>query len=96
MATPHRVSGRAEGGDNQVIESPWMDAIEEFTGILADEVPAGWLTTEEIADSCGRTTQHTSDTLRKMIANGRAERRKYRINRGGVLRAMYHYRLVKE
>jgi hypothetical protein len=58
-------------------------------------VPPGWKTIFQLADE-HKTSQTTIRTkVGELIAAGKCERRKFRVDRNGHIHALYHYRLKK-
>jgi hypothetical protein len=58
-----------------------------------DEVPPEWLTTRQIAKQIGKAMPTTGALLNRAVAEGRAERKLFRVTTGSVTRPIPHYRL---
>jgi hypothetical protein len=58
-----------------------------------DEVPPDWLTTRQIAKQIGKAMPTTGALLGRAVAEGRAERKMFRVTTGSVTRPIPHYRL---
>jgi len=71
----------------------WCAALA--TPVIEDEVPPGWLTTRQIAKQIGKAESTTGTLLARAVAEGRAERKDYRVTSGQVTRPVPHYHLLK-
>ncbi len=70
----------------------WCDVLAQ-SSIQIDEVPQGWFTTAQIADMIGKSVCTTSERIRKMVKEGSAERKDFRIQLEQRVRPVPHYRL---
>jgi DNA-binding HxlR family transcriptional regulator len=59
-----------------------------------DEVPEGWHTVGEMADTLGLADTTLHRRLRKLISDGRAERKVFKIKLERCHRDVTHYRLL--
>lgn len=77
---------------------PGIDALRELrrhlNGDAVEEVPDGFYTTTEFAESWSMTTQNAGELLRRAVATGRAEVKQIRIRVAGGVRSVRHYRLL--
>ena len=79
--------------DNDLAD--WCAALASVVPMSVEVVPTGWKTIFQLADE-HKTSQTTIRTkVGELIAAGRAERRKFRVDRNGHIHALYHYRLKK-
>jgi hypothetical protein len=60
-----------------------------------DEVPPGWHTAKELSAMLGKAGPTIGTLLSRAIAQGKCERRDFRIISGQVTRPIPHYRLLK-
>lgn len=58
---------------------------------IEDAVPSGWKTTAEIAKEIGMSWSTVSRLMREGMSTGKVECRKFRVERGGVLRPVPYY-----
>jgi hypothetical protein len=75
----------------QIAAAAWAAALA--TPKQVDEVPEGWLTPKEIAAKLGKATPTVGAMLCRAVAEGRCERKTFRITSGSVTRPIPHYRL---
>jgi hypothetical protein len=61
---------------------------------VGDTVPPGWRTTRELCTLLGKSDTRVGEMLREAIANGKCERREFRVAATGTVRAVPHYKLV--
>jgi predicted transcriptional regulator len=59
-----------------------------------EEVPEGWYTTKEIAKARGRSECVTSEHLRRLMDQGRCEKKNFTIQLAERVRPVPHYRLT--
>lgn len=69
----------------------WADALGAAPS--TDAVPAGWMTTNQIAVEINLSREQASRKIRERVAAGKCEVRSFRITTGGVTRPVPHYRL---
>jgi len=60
-----------------------------------DEVPPGWHTAKELAAALGKAGPTIGTMLSRAIAEGKCERKDFRIISGQITRPIPHYRLLK-
>ena len=70
-------------------------AILAQPGVSADEVPPGWFTVREISKSANRERCTISKRMVDMVASGKAETAKFRIQTARGIYPVPHYRLLK-
>jgi hypothetical protein len=75
----------------QLEASAWAAALA--TPKIVDEVPPGWHTAKQIAAELGKATPTVGALLCRAVADGRAERKTFRITAGQVTRPIPHYKL---
>ena len=75
----------------QLTASAWAAALA--TPKEVDEVPEGWLTAKEISAKLGKATPTVGASLCRAVAEGRCERKTFRVTSGSVTRPIPHYRL---
>lgn len=61
--------------------------------IVTDEVPPGWHTCRELGEKLGKADATIGKLLSRAVAEGRAERRLFRIATGAGARPVPHYKL---
>jgi hypothetical protein len=60
---------------------------------VAEVVPAGWFTVQQLARARGRSDCSTSLVIKKLVESGRAERKVFTIKLARHTRPVPHYRL---
>lgn len=70
----------------------WCEILSQ-SAVSIDEVPAGWFSVAQLADQLGKSICNTSERVRKMVKNGLAERKDFRIQLEQRVRPVPHYRL---
>jgi hypothetical protein len=70
-------------------------AILAQPGVSADVVPPGWFNAREISKSANRERCTISKRMVDMVASGKAETTKFRINTARGIYPVPHYRLLK-
>lgn len=60
-----------------------------------DEVPPGWHTAKELSAMLGKAGPTIGTLLSRAIAQGKCERKDFRVVSGQVTRPIPHYRLLK-
>jgi hypothetical protein len=73
--------------------SEWLEAITKLRAEQSEKPAPGFKTREEIQKDLGLSQAGTSRVLSLMVATGRAEMRKFRIENGGCIRPVPHFRL---
>ena len=87
----------AKGG-GKLPTSPDPD-LEKWCAVLsagsavAEVVPAGWFTVQQLARARGRSDCSTSLVIKKLVESGRAERKVFTIKLAQHTRPVPHYRL---
>ena len=76
----------------QITAAAWAAGLA--TPKEVDEVPPDWLTTRQIAKQIGKALPTTGSLLARAVAEGRAERKLFRIASGQVTRPIPHYKLT--
>lgn len=64
------------------------------TQFAEDTVPEGWVTSKELANKIHRSPSRLSEVLQRAIAEGKCERKMFRVPNGGTVRPVPHYRLT--
>jgi hypothetical protein len=76
----------------QLNASAWAAALSSpKTG---DTVPPGWHTTRELCAMLGKSDTRVGEMLREAVANGRCERREFRVAAANTVRGVPHYKLT--
>jgi hypothetical protein len=72
----------------------WGELLQDALRGEPDKVPKGWQTAPEIAIEIGKSVCHARAMLAKRVAQGKVERRKFRIftDGGGRVVSITHYR----
>jgi hypothetical protein len=60
---------------------------------VAEVVPAGWFTLQQLARARGRSDCSTTIVIKRLIDSGRAERKLFTIKLAQLTRPVPHYRL---
>lgn len=72
-----------------------LRALRNVSDLVADEVPAGWYTSEQIGSKKGVSREQATRQIGKLILAGKAERKRFRVKQiDGVVRPTYHYRMI--
>ena len=75
------------------------DSLAKWCAVLAapsvapDQVPPGWFTIAQLAKQIDRSVCNTSQRVSRMVAEGKAEKKLYRIQLQEKVRPVPHYRL---
>ena len=92
-----RKNSRAVGTpvrSGDAVERNWIAALEYSRRELGEPVPPGWLRRSEVGKLWGLKGQSTDNTLKKLVAAGKAEKPKFRVHLGGsIVRRLPHWRL---
>ena len=59
----------------------------------ADKVPPGWFTAKQIAEKTGKACSTIGTQLCRAVAEGRCERKTFRVQTGEMVRPVPHYKL---
>jgi len=70
----------------------WCKALEE-PSISTEEVPAGWMTAEELGKATNRERSTITHRTKRLIAQGQAEMRRFRIMTNRGVYPVPHYKL---
>ncbi|NDC18765.1 MAG: hypothetical protein EBZ87_00645 [Microbacteriaceae bacterium] len=79
--------------------TPWIKALQVVLQKQTDEIPEGWLTSEEVGRQMNIKFGQASKFLRIMIKDGLVEKRKFKViskHGTGLVRPTEHYRLIYE
>ena len=71
----------------------WCKALS--TQFAEDKVPKGWMTAKALAEMLQKSPTRISEMLGKAIRQGKCERKNFRIENGGTVRPVPHYKLKK-
>tara|TARA_R100000808_G_scaffold5213_3_gene16003 strand:+ start:6352 stop:6648 length:297 start_codon:yes stop_codon:yes gene_type:complete len=88
MAGPKRLKDSLK----KELES-WAGEFASHYGAVVDEVPEGWVTVKYLAKEMGRSEVNIRNKLRKTIEAGKVSVKKFRINVGGRVMYVPHYKL---
>ena len=72
------------------------DALKEIQRLLKDDtdaIPDNWHTAQQLADAWGLSLERASAMLLQAVGKGIAERKKFRISAGSVVRPVWHYQI---
>lgn len=75
----------------------WADALQVVLRKQVDEVPKGWLTSDEVGKKMGLKFGQASRFIAMMIQEGMVEKKKFKIasrHGTGLIRPTEHYRLL--
>lgn len=78
--------------------SEWAEALDVVLKRQVDEVPKGWLTSEEVGKKMGLKFGQASRFLALMIKEGIVEKKKFKVasrHGTGLIRPTEHYRLLR-
>ncbi len=79
----------------------WQAAVVDVARSRVDQVPAGWVTPEQMTvpgtlTRNGLGHRHATRVLHELFVAGKAERKQFMIETtDGMVRKVYHYRLKK-
>ncbi len=85
-----RIIGKAAQVDE------WLSAVQASKTAQADIVPIQFVTMEEFANKIRLSVPGAHPVMRKLIANGLAEKRSFRVVRNGTLKRIPYYALLKK
>jgi hypothetical protein len=74
-----------------LVASAWAAVLT--TQKTPDKVPAGWFTAKQIAEKTGKACSTIGTQLCRAVAEGRCERKTFRVQTGEMVRPVPHYRL---
>jgi len=60
---------------------------------VGDTVPPGWHTTRELCAMLGKSDTRVREMLQQAVANGKCERREFRVPAANTVRGVPHYKL---
>lgn len=69
-------------------------AVLSQSGLPCDEVPDGWNTIAELAEACGKDRSTVTHRVTKLIQEGKAEKRAFKILTGRGVYPVPHYKLL--
>jgi hypothetical protein len=75
----------------QLNASAWAAALT--APVAVDVVPPEWLTTRQLAEQLGKAFPTVGALVGRAVAEGRCERKMFRVTSGSVTRPIPHYRL---
>lgn len=75
--------------------SDWAKLLDDALTDGSDTVLPGFLTHQQIAVQWQRSESHTRKLIDKMLETGRLERRYFRVQTLGGIRAVPHYRMTQ-
>lgn len=70
----------------------WCAALS--AAVVTEEVPEGWYTTRQLSQKLGKALPTMGAQLNRAVAEGRCERKLFRITSGSVTRPIPHYKLT--
>ena len=73
--------------------SAWRAAFDKVNLHMAEVVPPGWHTPDQIAEKLGYCREVAMQKCREMAKRGLVERRDFKVAWGSLIRARPHYRL---
>jgi len=71
----------------------WCAALAE-SHIAVETIPPGWFTIAHLAEEYGRERSTVTNRIKDLIAQGKAESRRFRIMTGRGVYPVPHYRLI--
>ena len=74
-----------------IVASAWAAVLT--TQQAPDRVPPGWLTIKQIAEKTGKASSTIGAQVCRAVAEGRCERKDFRIRTGSMVRPVPHYKL---
>lgn len=91
---PRKTSGGSRACRDSVLT--WEE-VTTTTHVEPEEVPPGWITSDQFAAMKDISTVHACHTLNELARKGFAERRKFRIRKedGGRVYPVWHYKRLK-
>ena len=76
--------------------SKWMEALEVAISGDPEQVPEGWHTVRQVAEATDRSETWTYKKLEAMVRQGKAEKRKFRVEAVTQVRPVTHYRMIDD
>ena len=70
----------------------WCAVLSESVAV-AEQVPPGWFTTEQLCKKTGQSRCRVQARIRRLFARGKAEKKTFRIQLKRQVRPVAHYRL---
>jgi hypothetical protein len=77
--------------------TPWIKALQSVLEKQTDDVPEGWLTSEQVGKQMNLNFGQASKFLAMMIQDGVVEKKKFKVlskHGTGIVRPTEHYRLI--
>jgi predicted transcriptional regulator len=77
--------------------TPWIKALQAVLEKQTDDVPEGWLTSEQVGKQMNLNFGQASKFLALMIQDGVVEKKKFKVlskHGTGIVRPTEHYRLI--
>jgi predicted ArsR family transcriptional regulator len=77
--------------------TPWIKALQSVLNKQTDDVPEGWLTSEQVGKQMNLSFGQASKFLAMMIQDGVVEKKKFKVlskHGTGIVRPTEHYRLI--
>ena len=71
----------------------WVQALQKARLNEAESPPKGWKTIDEIASTMGLRQAYAYRTVEDLITLGLAEKKKFRVKCGSLVRGKFHYKL---
>jgi hypothetical protein len=71
----------------------WIDGLRELRLGGAEKVPGGWLTIEELQPIFDVKIAQTYKLVEALCKSQKAEKRKFRIQCGSMVRGKFHYKM---
>jgi len=87
LALPNRFKGSLK----RDLES-WASEFARYCNQQEEEVPDGWMTIRQIAKGLGKSNQTIRTRIREMEANGKLNKRRFKIKTGSRVRSVFHYK----
>ena len=73
----------------------WADAIARSMAKNVDEVPEGFYTSKQIAQMTGKGISRTKEIIEKLIQEGTAEMKMFKIQAANRQCPIPHYKIIK-
>ena len=71
----------------------WVQALQKARLNEAESPPKGWMTADEISRSMGFRLAHAYRTIEDLVILGLADKKKFRVKCGSLVRGKFHYKL---
>lgn len=73
--------------------SDWIKSLQKARLAGTETPPAGWKTVEDLQILFGFKRPHTFKCLEDLVSSGLAEKKKFRVKCGSMVRGKFHYKL---